>query len=231
MTETSLFDRLKKDGKEAWDAYTRHEFVYRMADGTLPEPAFQDYLVQDYRFLIQFARAYALSIYKSRSLAEMRNGLEGLKAILDTEMDLHVRTCAKWGILPEALEQTPEKAETVAYTRFVLDAGNAGDLLDLYVALSPCMIGYAEIAAWLAPQISDDNPYRAWVSEYASDSYQALAGITIAHLDRLASEMATEARYPRLKKLFEAACLLEASFWQMGLDAAGPDPASRIVGA
>ena len=63
------------------------------------------------------------------------------------------------------------------------------------------------------------------------DSYQALAGITIAHLDRLASEMATEARYPSLKKLFEAACLLEASFWQMGLDAAGPDPASRIVGA
>ncbi len=36
-------------------------------------------------------------------------------------------------------------------------------------------------------------------------------------------EMMTEARYPRLKKLFGAATRLEADFWQMGLDAAMRD--------
>ena len=145
----SLFERLKADCKADWESYTHHAFVEGMGDGSLPETAFRDYLVQDYLFLIQFARAYALSIYKSRSLAEMRGGLEGLKAILDVEMDLHVRLCAGWGISAQELEATPEKGETVAYTRFVLDAGNAGDLLDLYVALAPCMIGYGEIGARL----------------------------------------------------------------------------------
>ena len=43
----------------------------------------------------------------------------------------------------------PEKTQTIAYTCFVLEAGNAGDLLDLYVALVPCMIGYGEIGARL----------------------------------------------------------------------------------
>ena len=220
----SLFERLKTDCLKDWQSYTHHPFVEQMGEGTLPEPAFRDYLVQDYLFLIQFARAYALSIYKSRSLSEMRNGLEGLKAILDVEMDLHVRLCAGWGISSDELEATPEKGETVAYTRFVLDAGNAGDLLDLYVALAPCMIGYGEIGSRLAgdkgPLSADDNPYAEWINEYSSIAYQEIAQATVENLDHLASEMMTESRYPRLKKLFAAASRLEADFWQMGLNAA-----------
>jgi hypothetical protein len=38
----------------------------------------------------------------------------------------------------------------LANTRYVLDAGMRGDLLKLRVALAPCVVGYAEIAAQLA---------------------------------------------------------------------------------
>ena len=216
----SLFQRLKSDCQHDWQTYVDHDFVRGMGDGSLPEAAFKDYLVQDYLFLIQFARAYALAIYKGRSLQEMRGALEGLKAILDVEMDLHIRLCSKWGLTAEQLEATPEKGETVAYTRFVLDAGNAGDLLDLYVALAPCMIGYGEIGAALAGKAGDNNPYSEWINEYASADYQELTKTTIENLDTLASEMMTEARYPRLKTVFGAATRLEADFWQMGMNAA-----------
>ncbi len=216
----SLFERLKSDCSDDWDSYTRHPFVLGMCDGSLPEAAFRDYLIQDYLFLIQFARAYALAVYKGRSLAEMRQALEGLKAILDVEMDLHVRLCSRWGLSASDLEAAPEKTATIAYTRFVLDAGNAGDLLDLYVALAPCMIGYGEIGKALEAQAVESNPYAQWINEYASDGYQDLTAATIANLDTQASEMMTEARYPRLKKLFSAATRLEADFWQMGWDAA-----------
>jgi len=216
----SLFQRLREDCQEDWQSYVDHEFVRGLGDGSLSQAAFQDYLVQDYLFLIQFARAYALAIYKGRSLNEMRGALEGLKAILDVEMDLHIRLCDKWGLSANQLEATPEKGETVAYTRFVLDAGNAGDLLDLYVALAPCMIGYGEIGAALSSKATTDNPYAEWINEYASADYQELTQATIENLDILASEMMTEARYPRLKTLFGAATRLEASFWQMGMNAA-----------
>jgi thiaminase (transcriptional activator TenA) len=43
-----------------------------LADGSLPKAAFRHYLIQDYLFLIEFARAYALSVYKSPKLADMR---------------------------------------------------------------------------------------------------------------------------------------------------------------
>lgn len=215
-----LFDRLKQDCANDWRSYVDHKFVQGMGDGSLPEAAFKEYLVQDYLFLIQFARAYALAIYKARSLQEMRQGLEGLKAILDVEMDLHVRLCTKWGLSASDLEQAPEKNETIAYTRFVLDAGQAGDLLDLYVALAPCMIGYGEIGLALSEKANDANPYSEWIREYASAEYQAVAQSSITNLDALAADMMTEQRYPHLKHLFGAATRLEADFWQMGLNAA-----------
>ena len=78
-----------------WHSHVHHDFVKRIADGTLPIEKFKDYLVQDYLFLVcslspfdnsvlnlcicanqchgkvQFARAKALSAYKSKSMEEI----------------------------------------------------------------------------------------------------------------------------------------------------------------
>ena len=96
----SFFERLKSEASAEWRAYTEHPFTAGLADGTLPEGAFRHYLVQDYLFLIEFARAYALAVYKSIHLADMREAASGLSAILDVEMDLHVKLCAGWGLSP-----------------------------------------------------------------------------------------------------------------------------------
>ena len=146
----SFFERLKTAASAEWRAYTEHPFTNAMADGSLAEAAFRHYLVQDYLFLIEFARAYALAVYKSPDLADMREAAAGLSAILDVEMDLHVKLCAGWGLSPGDLEKAPPAVEMLAYTRYVLDAGMRGDLLSLKVALAPCVIGYAEIATRLA---------------------------------------------------------------------------------
>lgn len=219
-----LFDRLKADCADDWRAYTRHRFVEGLGDGSLPEDAFRHYLVQDYLFLIQFARAYALAAYKAQTLADIRAAREGLGAIVDTELGLHVRICARWGLSEADLEGADEGSATLAYTRYVLEAGHAGDLLDLLAALAPCVVGYAEIGRDLAARpdaLVDSNPYREWIAEYSSDNYQAVAEAARGTLDRLAGELLAEARYPRLSKLFRNAVRLEADFWEQALATAG----------
>ncbi|WP_346909168.1 TenA family protein, partial [uncultured Roseibium sp.] len=184
--------------------------------------SFRHYLVQDYLFLIQFARAYALGVYKSPTVDDMHASLEGVKAILDTELDLHIEMCAGWGMSRAMIEDSEEDRPTMAYTRFVLETGMAGDLLDLQAALAPCIIGYAEIGADLEKRNAGDfagNPYRRWIEEYAGDLYQALAKDFGIWMDRTAEIYLTEARYPRLATIFRKASILEADFWQMGLDA------------
>ncbi|GBD49329.1 thiaminase II [Methylopila sp. Yamaguchi] len=217
----TLFERLKADAAAEWRSYVDHDFVRALGDGSLPEAAFRSYLVQDYLFLIQFARAYGLAVYKGGRLSDMRAAAATLHAILDVEMDLHVRVCAQWGLTERDLEAAEEGGACVAYTRFVLDAGLRGDLLDLLTALSPCVVGYAEIGAALARGgVAADNPYRSWIEEYAGSAYQQIAESARATLDRLGEERLTLTRYAELAKLFAAASRLEAAFWQAGLDAA-----------
>ena len=218
-----LFTGLVALAGQAWPAYTRHDFVLRLARGDLPEAAFRRYLVQDYLFLVHFARAWGLAIYKSDTLAEMRRAQRLVAATLDVEIGLHVDYCRGWGLSEALMTTQPEALETVAYTRFVLDRGLAGDRLDLEVALAPCVIGYAEIARERMADPAtrhDGNPYRDWLLMYAGDEYQQLAAEAAAALDEQFAMRGGEGRVRTLAANFTTATRLEADFWQLGLNAA-----------
>ena len=201
-------------------AETGGECGRQLAAGTLGEASVRHYLGQDYLFLIHFARAYALAAYKTADLAEMRAAVASVDGILNTEMALHVEYCQGWGLDEAAMTALPEAKATMAYTRFVLESGMAGDSLDLYAALAPCVIGYGEIGAGLAANpatVTAGNPYASWIEMYAGAEYQEIAAGAIAQLDRLAEQRLTPARFDALARTFRQATQLEADFWQMGL--------------
>ncbi len=194
--------------------------MLRLARGDLPEAAFRHYLVQDYLFLLHFARAWGLAIYKSENLAEMRRAQSLVAATLETEIGLHIEYCRGWGLSEAAMAREPEALETIAYTRFVLDRGLAGDRLDLEVALAPCVVGYAEIAAERIADPAtrhDGNRYREWLDMYAGAEYQSLAREAAAALDEQFQRRGGEGRFAALAASFATATRLEADFWQMGL--------------
>ena len=207
-----------------WLPYTDHDFVRGLADGTLPEICFRHYLVQDYLFLIHFARAYALAAYKGETLDDISNAMRACSAIVDTEMGLHVKFCAGWGITETEMAATDEAPATLAYTRYVLERGLAGDLLDLHVALAPCVLGYAEIGLILAQDPStkrDGNPYGDWIDMYAGAEYQDVARAAATLIEDLAQRRGGAARLDSFRKTFGEATRLEIAFWDQGLAIAG----------
>ncbi len=215
---TSLFDQLKRACTDEWETYCHHDFVRELGEGNLPIESFRHYLAQDYIFLIHFSRAWALAVYKSGSVADMQWASEILHSTLNTEMSLHVMFSERFGVSQEELENTEEAQGNLAYTRFVLDRGLAGDLLELYVALMPCVVGYAEIGNRLALDYATDmadNPYREWIEMYSSDEYQALAIKSISVLERISRERGGMARIDELKAVFRTATVLEAGFWSL----------------
>src|ERR1700737_1522360 len=118
--EPALFPRLVRASADNWRAYVGHEFVLQLASGVLPEPCFRRYLVRDYLFLIHFARAWGVGIYKSATLGEMRRAQRLVGGTLDVEIGLHIDYCRGWGLSEPAMAPDPRGAETIAYTRFVL---------------------------------------------------------------------------------------------------------------
>jgi len=218
---TGLFGQLRAAAGPDWEAYVGHEFVRQLGAGTLPQACFRRFLMQDYLFLTHFARAYALAVYKCHDLDDIRAGAAGLQAILD-EIPLHVGYCAEWGISEAMMQAEPEANETITYTRFVIDTGQAGDILDLLSALMPCVAGYAEIGQRLLSDPAtrlDGNPYAGWIRNYESEEYRESVIKALDRLDRIGASHGAALRMPRLGAIFTAATRLEGDFWQMGLNA------------
>ncbi|MBM2294380.1 thiaminase II [Sulfitobacter pseudonitzschiae] len=207
---------------DGWRAYTHHAFVEGLGHGSLPRAAFLHYLVQDYLFLVHFARAWSLGVVKAGTLDEMKTCAGTVDALVNHEMSLHVKICAEAGIDEATLFAATEEIENVAYTRYVMDAGLQGDFLDLMATLAPCCFGYGEIGARLAGSADAHTPYRDWIETYADEDYQGVMAsvgqmIDGAVMRRLGPDFATSARWPALQDRFATATRLEVAFWDMGL--------------
>jgi thiaminase/transcriptional activator TenA len=215
----TLFERLKTAAHVEWRAYTEHPFVAGLADGTLPAAAFRHYLVQDYLFLIEFARAYALAVYKSPRLADMREALSGLSAILDVEMNLHVKLCGTWGLSPDDLEQADPAAAMLALAAMCSMRG----------CVAICWRSkWRLLLAWSAMRRSRHGSPRALIrasqptliargSRSMPVSYTKKSrrrrGRTWTTLPNL---YVTPTREAELIAIFKQATRLETDFWEMG---------------
>ncbi|MBB2201256.1 thiaminase II [Gluconacetobacter tumulisoli] len=214
-----LAGRLRRDSAGDWDRFIHHPFVRSLADGTLPEEEFRRFLVQDYLYLIQYARAYALAIYKGATLEDMRSASAIVTGLLDTELALHIAYCASWGLTEADMQGQPESLELLAYTRFILDRAQTGDLLDLIVTLAPCLIGYGEIGARLHADPAtrrEGNPYWPWIALYSGEKFTGFVEAGIRTLDTLGARYGADARYPMLLSEFRTSVRLEAAFWLAG---------------
>lgn len=91
---------------------------------------------------------------------------------------LHLQLCEAQGIPKEEVEATKESNACIAYSRYILDVASAGDVLDLRVATTPCLIGYGEVGKRLLSKPddevdrSDKNQLYGWAATYAQDVYQ-----------------------------------------------------------
>ncbi|QKJ87726.1 thiaminase II [Paramixta manurensis] len=219
--DSGLYGQLRQQAGSAWQDYVAHPFVRQLGAGTLPAPAFHRYLTQDYLFLIHFARAWALLVSKLQTLPEMRTATAALNAIVN-ELPLHVGYCASWGLSESEIAHQPEAAETMNYTRYVLDIGHTGDALELLVALMPCVAGYAEIGLHLlhdAATVLENNPYASWIRNYGDRDYLASVQAALNLLETVGQQSGAESRLTRLSTIFTTATRLESAFWQMGLNA------------
>ncbi len=214
----SLWSRLKAACEEDWKRYLANDFVRHIANGTLPSSTYRHFIEQDYLYCLHFCRAYALAASKSRTADELHRSLSRAVTILDGELALHRRLLTDWGLSADEIEALPESSANVAYTRYLLDIGASGDLLDLHVALSICVVGYAEVGAHLLGHERtriEGNPYRSWIEQYGDPDFQALADSVRDHLDQVAEGRLTLHRFGELVRIYRQTLRLDIGFWDM----------------
>lgn len=208
-------DRLRRRAEPIWAAQHAHPFVRGIGDGALPLDRFAFWVRQDYLFLIEFARLFALGAARAPDLATMTRMAELLHSTLATEMSLHRRYAQEFGVTAEALEREPMAPTTQGYTDFLLRTAAVGDYVELVAALLPCVWGFSEIGQRLAAQSRpSDRRYAAWIDMYASPEFAELASWCRGLLDRLVAGL-PDAALARAESAFLTSSRYELAFWDM----------------
>lgn len=207
-----LYDKLQP----IWRQNHNHPFVVEMGNGTLDPDKFRFYMVQDYLYLIDYAKLFALGAVKSTDLETMGKFAALFHSTLNEEMALHRSYAAQFGISHEELENAEPSPITLAYTHYMLHAAQNGGLAELVSALLPCMWSYWEIGKELSqiPGAATHELYGEWISMYSSEGFGTLAQWCIELMDQLA-EGKPDRELAKLEEIFLNTTRFEYMFWDM----------------
>jgi thiaminase/transcriptional activator TenA len=206
-------DRLLEAGASIWEAQKEHPFVVELAAGTLEEDAFLHWVRQDYRYLLDYARVFAVAGTKADDEETMTHLLDVAHTILDDEMDLHREFAAEYGLTPADLEAVTKAPTCVAYTNFLLRTAHEGSIAEISAAIYPCGQGYLDVADHMADLATDQHRYTPFIEKYTSDQFREAVTWMREFVDRCGE------RYPgerdAMREAFLTSARLEHAFWEM----------------
>ena len=193
---------LYQAAKPIWDACLSHPFVTGIGDGTLSVEKFQYFMLQDYLYLFDYAKVFALGVTKARDPELMRTFAANVDAILGGEMKIHRAYMQRLGITEEQVFAVKPALDNLSYTNYMLSVANAGGPMEIVAAILACSWSYAEIGQALAaiPGAAEHPFYGEWIQGYASEEYSATNQALIELMDELAAD-ATEEQLAYLDEL------------------------------
>ena len=213
-------ERLYEKLQPIWRQNHNHPFVQGMGDGTLEKEKFRFYMIQDYLYLIDYAKLFAVGAMKATDVQTMGKFAALLDSTLNEEMSLHREYAKKFEISEKELEKAQPSPTTLAYTHYMLHVGQSGTLAELVAALLPCMWSYWEIGKELSEKPGANNEfYREWIEMYSSEEFGELATWCINLFDSL-TEDKSEAELEKLEEIFLNTTRFEYMFWDMAYNEA-----------
>jgi thiaminase/transcriptional activator TenA len=207
--------RLFTLGQANLERQLAHPTVRGIGDGTLEERRFRAWLVQDYLFLLDYVRLFALAAARAPDAETLGRLVDLAHSTFHQELSLHRSYAAQFGLGTDDLEGAAKSRTCAAYTDFLLRTAAVADFAEVVAALLPCMWGYSELGRALAARGLPAEPrYRQWVETYADPGFAELAAWCADLLDRAADGL-PEARLAACERAFLTALDHELAFWDV----------------
>jgi len=211
-----LSEQLFESVKDIWESYYSHPFLEELGKGTLDISKFRFYMIQDYLYLLDYAKVFAFGVIKSKDEDVMRNFAQMVHHTLDGEMKIHKSYMERLGITKEEVENAKPALANTSYTSYMLAVGEGQGVLELLVSILSCAWSYQEIGAHLAkiPGALEHPLYGEWVQGYTGEEYVGGTKDIIELVDKLGKDC-TEVEINNLKDIFIRCSRYEYLFWDM----------------
>lgn len=209
-------ENLYENVKEIWQSYYNHPFVQGIGDGTLEVDKFKYYMIQDYIYLLDYAKVYALGIVKADSEEVMQGFSSMVNNILNGEMSIHRSYMKRLGITQEEIRSTKTSLDNISYTNYMLAVSQIGGLAEVSVSLLACMWSYLEIGRNLSknPGATKHEFYGEWIRGYISKEYEECTKWLVDLVDELGENISDKEK-EKLIEIFINTSKYEYMFWEM----------------
>ena len=209
-------ERLLDATAEIWAAYNRHTFVLGIQDGTLDREKFRYYIVQDYLYLEDYAKTFAVGVAKAKSL-KIANLFAKYINVMNGELNVHDGYLSRLGVTQQEIDFTPRALDNLSYTSYMLRVAYEEGEAEILAAILSCAYSYEIIAKNMVknnPDSVKDEFYGDWVKGYISESYAAENIVLLEEINRL-TENYTEKQIQHLVDIFTSCSRYELAFWDM----------------
>lgn len=212
-----LSEKIYAQSMEIWPRYLQHPFVREMAEGTLPLEKFRYYMMQDYVYLRDYVKAFAISITKSDNFEEINFLCKELACTIEETFRVHVPYMRRLGITEQEIEQVVPHIDNSSYTHYMICEADAGNVLTGLVAVLNCSWAYAYIAENMVkeyPNAVKHENYGDWFAGYVCEEYRQANQELIDTIDRL-SENISQEETEKLCDISRKCCQYDLRFWDM----------------
>lgn len=212
----STTEQLLAASADIWAAYNEHPFVLGIQNGTLDKEKFRFYMIQDYLYLGEYAKTFAIGVAKATSL---ENAMLFSKyiSVMNGELNVHSDYMSRLGVTQEDIDSAKRSLDNLSYTSYMLRVAYEEGEAEIIAAILACAYSYEVIAKKMVennPAAVDDEFYGSWIRGYVSEEYSAENRVLIDKLESM-TENYTPAQIEHLKDIFVACSRYEMAFWEL----------------
>ncbi|ACZ40823.1 thiaminase II [Sphaerobacter thermophilus] len=210
--DTRFTDELWESITPIYQQILEHPFIKGLTDGSLPAPAFRQYVIQDALYLQDFARSIAAATAKAPKDAWAETLAGHARDTLVVERSLHEGLFKDWGITTEEVFNTPPSPTNLAYTSYLVRVAYREPFEEVIGALLPCYWIYWEVGKQLEEAGSPNPDYQRWIDTYASEEFAVPVREVLAIANEMVADL-SDARRARVRRHFVTCSKYEWMFW------------------
>ena len=212
----STTEQLLAASSDIWAAYNEHPFVLGIQNGTLDKEKFRFYMIQDYLYLGEYAKTFAIGVAKATRL-ENAMLVSKYISVMNGELNVHSDYMSRLGVTQEDIDSAKRSLDNLSYTSYMLRVAYEEGEAEIIAAILACAYSYEVIAKKMVennPAAVDDEFYGSWIRGYVSEEYSAENRVLIDKLESM-TENYTPAQIEHLKDIFVACSRYEMAFWEL----------------
>ena len=211
---TNYMDKIIEDSIPIWDECIQTPFVQNFINGTLTDEQITKYIVEDTRYLLNYAKCYALLITKCNTLEEIRMFYNILAFVNEGETSVRRDFIAKHNLKDEIVETTIPDMESQIYIDSMMNWCANGTLVEGTMSILPCMLSYGYIFNKCYrenPHILDNNPFKDILKEYISSDMEEWCKEWANFANELMNKYPSS--FEKCKEIFRFSSIREKDFW------------------